>query len=105
MKRTNTSRQSIAASQRNVNYRPTNAIAQHVLDATITAPGLTGQVLHLRAGRTYRVNGLEVKKGDMTVLVASKFTGRYYVCHSHQWSTKDLATIQKCRTMVLAFAA
>jgi hypothetical protein len=105
MKRINTSRQAIAAKQRLSNYRPTNVIAAHVIDSTIEIKGLTGQVLHLRAGRTYRVGGLEVKKGSMTVLVASKFTGRYYVCHNHQWSTKDQAVIRKCRAMVLTFAA
>ncbi len=44
-RRINTSHQSIAAGQRNCNYYPDGAIAQHVLDATIYDESLTEQVV------------------------------------------------------------
>jgi len=87
------------------NYRPSGAIAQHVLDSTVSAQGLTAQVSIRRAGRSFNINGLQVRKGDRVILVASKFAGRYYVCTGGQWSTKDLATIAKCRRAILRYAA
>jgi hypothetical protein len=95
----------ISARQRTNSYRPNNQVAQHVLDSTIAVPGLTGAVIIGRAGRSFVVNGLAVAKGAQTILVASKFSGRYYVCHNHQWSTTDAAVIAKCRAAVLKFAA
>ncbi len=105
MKRINTSRQTIAAKQRNCNYRPSGAIAQHVLDSTVSGQGLSAQVSIRRAGRSFNVNGLQVRKGDKIILVASKFEGRYYVVTGGQWSTKDAATIAKCRQTILQVAA
>ena len=105
MKRINTSRQTIAAAQRNCNYRPDGKIAQHVLESTVSVQGLTGQVIIRHAGRSFNVNGLQVRRGDKIILVASKFTGRYYVCTGGQWSTQDEAIIAKCRQMILQVAA
>ncbi len=105
MKRINTSRQAIAATQRLSNYHPTNTIAPHVLNSTVAAQGLTSQVSIRRAGRSFNVNGLQVRKGDRVILVASKFAGRYYVCTGGQWSTTDAATIAKCRQVILRVAA
>jgi hypothetical protein len=105
MKRINTSRQVIAAKQRVNNYRPSGAIAQHVLESTVTGQGLTAQIVIRRAGRSFNINGLQVRKGDKIILVASKFQGRYYVCSGGQWSTQDAATIAKCRQAILAHAA
>jgi|SRR6266487_2607619 len=105
MRRINTSRQAIAAKQRVSNYRPTNTIAQHVLDATVTGQGLTAQVVIRRAGRAFTCGDLNIRRGDRVILVASKFAGRYYICTGGQWSTKDLATIAKCRLVILKVAA
>src|SRR5712691_3061574 len=105
MNRINTSRQTIAAKQRTCNYRPSGAIAQHVLDSTVNASGLTAKVSIRRAGRSFNINGLQVHKGDRVILIASKFQGRYYVCTGGQWSTKDSAVIQKCRQAILTHAA
>src|ERR1700694_4323644 len=103
MKRINTSRQVIAAKQRNCNYRPSGAIAQHALDSTVSAQSLTAQVSIRRAGRSFNVNGLQVRKGDRVILVASKFAGRFYVCTGGQWSTQDAAVIAKCRKAILQY--
>lgn len=101
--RSNTSRQTIAAKQRNCNYRPNNNIAQHVLASTITGQGFTGQIGTCKAGRSFNVNGLQVRKGDRVTLVeSSKFAGRYYVCSGGQWSTSDQAVIAKCQQAVAA---
>src|SRR6266566_3424959 len=105
MKRINTSRQTIAAKQRLSNYKPSGNIAQHVLDATVTGQGLTAQIVIRRAGRSFTCGGLQVRRGDKIILVASKFVGRYYVCTGGHWSTKDAATIAKCRQAILAHAA
>jgi hypothetical protein len=86
-----------------------STIDPRILEATIFVPGLAGErgeVKHLRAGRSYVVNGLEVKKGDMTVLVQSSAApGRWFVCHNHQWSVKDERIVAKLRKLILAQAA
>ena len=105
MKRINTSRQTIAAKQRLSNYRPSGAIAQHVLDTTVTGKALTAQIVIRRAGRSFPCGDLQVRRGDKIILVASKFQGRYYVCTGGQWSTQDMAIIAKCRQAILAIAA
>jgi len=80
-----------------------------ILNATIFVAGLSGEageVKHLRAGRSFVVNGLKVAKGDMTVLVQSQSApGRWFVCHDHEWSTKDARTIAKLRAAILTYAA
>ena len=75
------SRGQIAARQRNITYRPTNQVAPHVLAATIAAPQLKGEVIHMRAGRSFIVNGLAVQKGRCACWYKAPLQrGRYYVC-------------------------
>jgi hypothetical protein len=86
-----------------------STIDPRILDTTIFVPGLAGEtdeVKYLRAGHSYVVNGLQINRGDMTVLVqSSAASGRWFVCHNHQWSTKDERIVAKLRKLVLAFAA
>ncbi len=86
-----------------------STIHPSILASTIFVPGLSGEageVKHLRAGRSFKVNGLEVAKGEMCVLVQSQAApGRWFVCSHHEWSTKDLAVIAKCRAAILKHAA
>lgn len=84
------------------------SIHPSVLNATIFVPGLAGaagEVKHLRAGRSFTVNGLKIEKGDMTVLVQSHSApGRWFVCCNHKWSTSDERVIAKCRA-AMTYAA
>ena len=90
MNRLSTSRQTIAAQQRNVNYRPNGAIAAHVLATTVEIES-TEKVLEL--------NG--------SYWVASKFQGRYYrvVVEQGQWfcSSHDERVAAACKASVQAY--
>src|SRR5438093_11065332 len=91
MNRVTSSRQTIAAKQRNCNYHPDGRIAQHVLDTTIYDDRLT-EPLVLKDDRYF---------------VASKFAHRYYVvlerAGTWQCSSRDETVAARCIAQAKAY--
>jgi hypothetical protein len=79
MNRINTSRQTIAASQRNCNYHSNGALAPHVILCTLLIAGIEQEVSYRIATESFQVGDIRVNRRDGYWLVASKFAGRYYV--------------------------
>lgn len=80
MYRMNTSRQTIAAKQRNANYRPSYSIAPHVLAQTIYDERFAGrEVVFTVANEVIEVGSTLILPGEHFYLLASKFVNRFYV--------------------------
>lgn len=93
MNRINSSHQTLAAKQRNCNYHPSGAIAQHVLDATVERQSTEAIIVE-----------------DGQFLVASaKFAHRYYTVTEQggTWacSAKDSTVAAKCINAVMMHQA
>jgi hypothetical protein len=73
------SRGMIAARQRTNAYRPSGAIAQHVIDTTIYDETINQPVIRCRAQNAFVIGRAVVLNGASFYLVASKFAHRYYV--------------------------
>ena len=91
MVRVNSSRQTISSKQRNANYHPSGAIAQHVLNETQEIDS---------EEKVVEING--------SYWVASKFAHRYYrvvVDENEKWfcSASDDRVAKACKAVVQAY--